>query len=139
MVKDVKVHFIDNFQHAAIDVKIEMTVHKGHSETLVTPKKILDCDPLRRNNAEEYTRWAEETWQREFETEHDQACKGMDTQKAWKICEAFGEKCLKRKILLQGIDDDTLGEGRGRVPVREPQKPVPKVYGKKWATKKWIQ
>ena len=29
MGKEVKVHFIDNFQHAASDVKIEMTVHKG--------------------------------------------------------------------------------------------------------------
>ena len=29
MVRDVKVHFIDSFQHAAIDVKIEMAIHKG--------------------------------------------------------------------------------------------------------------
>ena len=51
MVRDVKVHFIDNFQHAAIDVKIDMAIHKGPAETLVTPKKIPECDPLRGNDA----------------------------------------------------------------------------------------
>ena len=99
MVRDVKVDFIVSFQHAAIDVKIEMAIHKGPSEILCTPKKILDCDPLRRNNAEEYTHWAEETWQREFEIEHGQACKDLDTQKAFKICEAFIEKCLKTNLI----------------------------------------
>ena len=78
-----------------------MAIHKGPSEILFTPNTILDCDPLRGNNAEEYTYWAEETWQREFEIEHGQACNDVDTQKAWKICEAFDEKCLKRRILLQ--------------------------------------
>ena len=82
MVRDVKVHFIDNFQHAAIDVKIDMAIHKGPSETLVTPKKIPDCDPLRGNDAYEYKYWAEETWQHEFEAEHSPACKELDTQKA---------------------------------------------------------
>ena len=53
MVRDVEVHFIDNFQHAAIDVKIEMGIHKGPAEALLTPKKLPDWDPLRRNNAEE--------------------------------------------------------------------------------------
>ena len=130
MVKEVKVHFIDNFQHAAIDLKTEMTIHKGPSETLITLRKLPECDPLRGNNAIEYTHWAEETWKREFEAKHDQACQDMDTQKAWKICEAFDEKCVKRRILLQGIDDETLGEGRGKVPEREPRKAVPKVYGK---------
>ena len=62
MVKDVKVHFIDNFQHAAIDVKIEMTIHKGHAEVLRVPKKLPECDPLRGKNAEEYIYWAEEKW-----------------------------------------------------------------------------
>ena len=73
MVRDVKVHFIDNFQHAAIDVKIDMTIHKGPSETLVTPKKIPECDPLRGNDAYEYKYWTEETRQHEFEAEHSQA------------------------------------------------------------------
>ena len=46
---------------------------------------------------------------------------------------------MKRRILLQGIDDDSPGEGRGKIPAREPWKPVPKVYGKTWATKGWVQ
>ena len=130
MVRDVKVHFIDNFQHAAIDVNIDMAIHKGPSETLVAQKKIPECDPLRGNDAYEYKYWTKETWQHEFEAEHSQACKELDTQQALKICEAFDEKCMKIRILLQGIDDDTPGEGRGKIPARELWKPVPKVYGK---------
>ena len=59
MVKDVKVHFINNYKHAAIDVKIEMVINKGPSEVLVTTKTIPDCDLLRGNNADDYGYWAE--------------------------------------------------------------------------------
>ena len=37
MVKDVKVNFINNFQHVAIDVKIERVINKGPSEAKTTP------------------------------------------------------------------------------------------------------
>ena len=60
MVKDVKINFIDNFQHAAIDVKIEMVIHKGPSDVLSTGNKLSECDPLRGSHADEYTYWAEE-------------------------------------------------------------------------------
>ena len=107
MVKEVKVHFIDNFQHVAIDVKIEMAIHKGPAEVLGVPKKIPECDPLRGNNADEYTYWAKEQLKEQYQTAHANTCQNKDTQEAWRICEAFDEECLKRRICLQGIDDDS--------------------------------
>ena len=55
---------------------------------------------------------AEERWKEQYQMAHENACQNKDTQEAWKICEALDEECLKRRISLQGIDDDALGEGR---------------------------
>ena len=107
--------------------------------SIIVPKKQPECDPLRGNNADEYTYWAENKWKDEYEASHVKACQNMDTQEAWRICEAFDEECPKRRIILQGIDDKTSGEGRGKIPRREPWKAESKVCGKEWATKRWVQ
>ena len=59
MVWDVKVHFIEDFQHAAIDVNIEMGIHKGPVKALVTPNKLLEIDPLKGFDCDQFTYWAE--------------------------------------------------------------------------------
>ena len=121
IVKDFKVYFIDNFQHAAIDVNIEMVINKRPSDVLFNTPKLPDCDPRRGNNADEYAYWAGVKLKKHYQVKHEDACQNKDTQEALIICEAFDEECI-----LQGIDDDSLGEGRGKIPRREPWKAVPK-------------
>ena len=58
MVIDVNVHFIDDFQHAAIDVNIKMSIQKGPAEELITPKKLSEIDSFRGHDGEEFTYWA---------------------------------------------------------------------------------
>ena len=130
IVRDVKMHFIDGFQHAAIDVKIEMSIQKGPADALVTPQTLPDIDQLRGIDCDEFIYWAEAKWEDEYEEAHARACRNQDTE-AWQLCEVFDSECLKRRLLLQGIDGSSLGDGRGQVPRREPRKYVTRKFGQK--------
>ena len=68
MVRDVKVHFIEHFQHAGIEIKIEMGIQKGPAEALITPRKLPKIDRLRGIDGEEFTYWAECKWRDEYES-----------------------------------------------------------------------
>ena len=128
MVRDVKVHFIEDFQHAAIDVKIEMGIHTGPADALVSPNEFIDVDQLRGICCDEFIYWAEAKWEDEYEEAHTNACRNQETGEAWKISEAFCSECLNSRLLLQGIDDTSLGDGRWQVPRREPRKYIPRTY-----------
>ena len=54
----------------------------------------------------------------------------MDTQEAWRISEAFDEECLKSRIILQGLDDETRGEGSGKKSENKSGKRRPKYTAK---------
>ena len=50
MVREFKVHFIDTFQHAAIDVKIAMDTDKGCADAIRMPTKLPNIALCRETN-----------------------------------------------------------------------------------------
>ena len=112
-------------------MKIEMSIHKGPADALVTARELPDIDPLRGIDCDEFIYWAEAKWKNEYEEAHTNACRIRETERTLKTCEAFDAECLKMRVFLQGIDDSSLGEGRGQVPRREPKLCIPRKYGLK--------
>ena len=62
MVREVKVHFIDSFQHAAIEVKIALDTDMGCAGTISMPRNLPKIAPLESRANERYVHWAQNKW-----------------------------------------------------------------------------